>query len=178
MLSEGFISAIQGPPRSTNSSIAKDVGIYMHELHPASTIKSSFKKSSTPVNALAVNSSHIFAAQAGKAVVHVYSIERGNQEALISFPERIHSLTFIGDGILALGTAEGRIILWEVCISLLKISIANLLEGIYWQAGLHPSWTPSVNLVPRSDSVSSDKRVCRLKYPCVVYSSPSIYIFE
>jgi pre-rRNA-processing protein IPI3 len=69
------------------------------------------------VNALAVSSSHIFTAQAEKAVIHVYSRERGNQEALISFPERIHSLTMAGDGVLVLGTAEGRVILWEVRLS-------------------------------------------------------------
>ena len=66
------------------------------------------------MNSLVASSTHIFAAQADKAVVHVYSRERGNQEALVSFPERIHSLALAGDGTLVLGTAEGRIILWEV----------------------------------------------------------------
>ncbi|KAN0111003.1 WD repeat protein-like protein [Hyaloscypha variabilis] len=115
MLSEAFVTSIRAQPKSANTAIAKDVGIYLHELHPNHTIKSSFKKSSTPVNALAVSPTHIFAAQADKAVVHVYSRERGNQESLVSFPERVHSLTLVGDGVLALGTAEGRIILWEVC---------------------------------------------------------------
>ena len=114
MLSEGFITSIRAQPKSANTAIAKDIGVYVHELQPTSAIKSTFKKSSSPVNALAASSSHIFAAQADKAVVHVYSKERGNQEALISFPERIHSLTLVGDGVLALGTAEGRVILWEV----------------------------------------------------------------
>lgn len=117
MLSEGFITAIRAQAKSANTAIAKDVGIYLHELQPAASIKASFKKSSAPVNALAVSSSHIFTAQADKAVIHVYSRERGNQEALISFPERIHSLTLAGDGVLVLGTAEGRIILWEVRFS-------------------------------------------------------------
>jgi pre-rRNA-processing protein IPI3 len=116
MLSEGFITSIRAQPRSANTAIAKDVGLYLHELHPAYTVKSAFKKSSTPVNALAVSPTHIFAAQADKAVVHVYSRERGNQESLVSFPERLHSLALIGDGVLALGTAEGRVILWEVRI--------------------------------------------------------------
>lgn len=115
MLSEGLITSIRAQPKSANTAIAKDVGIYLHELHPTHTIKSSFKKSSTPVNCLVDTSTHIFAAQADKAVVHVYSRERGNQEALVSFPERIHSLALVGDGTLVLGTAEGRIILWEVC---------------------------------------------------------------
>jgi pre-rRNA-processing protein IPI3 len=118
MLSEGFITSIRAQPRAPNTATAKDVGIYFHELYPTYAIKSSFKKSSTPVNALAVSSTHIFAAQADKAVVHVYSRERGNQEALISFPERIHCVTMIGDGVLVLGTAEGRVILWEVSASI------------------------------------------------------------
>lgn len=114
MLSENFLSSIRAQQKKANTVIAKDVGIFVHELQPSSTIKSSFKKSSTPVNALAVSSTHVFAAQADKAVVHVYSRERGNQEALISFPERIHCVTLVLDGVLVLGTAEGRIILWEV----------------------------------------------------------------
>ena len=75
------------------------------------------------MNALAANSTHIFAAQAEKAVVHVYSKERGNQEALISFQERIHSLAMIADEVLVLGTAEGRVILWEVRVSLLFFGV-------------------------------------------------------
>jgi pre-rRNA-processing protein IPI3 len=46
----------------------------------------------------------------------VYSRDRGNQEALISFAERINCLTLVNDGLLVLGTAEGRIILWEVSL--------------------------------------------------------------
>lgn len=121
MLSETYITSIRAQQKSANTAVAKDVGIYLHELHPSSTIKSSFKKSSTPVNALAVSSTHVFAAQADKSVVHVYSRERCNQEALISFPERIHCVTLVGDGILVLGTAEGRVILWEVSIYLLSL---------------------------------------------------------
>lgn len=113
MLSEGFITAIRAQPKTANTAIAKDVGIYIHELQPSHTIKSSFKKSSAPANALVASTTHIFAAQVDKAVIHVYSREKGNQEALISFPERIHSLALIGDGTLAIGTAEGRMMLWE-----------------------------------------------------------------
>jgi pre-rRNA-processing protein IPI3 len=116
MLSEIFITSIRAEHRSANTAIAKDVGIYVHTLHPLHSIKSTFKKSSTQPNCTAVSSTHIFAAQAEKAVVHVYSRERGNQEALISFPERVHCVTLVNDGLLVLGTAEGRIILWEVCM--------------------------------------------------------------
>lgn len=114
MLSEAFVSSIRALPRTANTAIAKDIGIYLHELHPTPAIKSSFKKSSALPNTLAVSSTHILAPQAEKAVVHVYSREKGNQESLVSFPERIHSATLIGDNVLALGTGEGRVILWEV----------------------------------------------------------------
>lgn len=129
MLSEGFITSIRAQPKSANTAIAKDVGIHLHTLYPTPKIESTFKKSSTPVNALAATSTHIFAAQADKAVVHVYSRERGNQEALVSFPERIHSLTLVGDGLVVLGTAEGRVILWEVRlqISQMRVDRADIL---------------------------------------------------
>ena len=59
----------------------------------------------------------MFAAQSEKAIVHVYSRERGNQEATIPFPERIRSIAIAGGkngDILVLGTEGGRLILWEV----------------------------------------------------------------
>lgn len=114
MLSEGFVTAIHAQQRTANTAIAKDIGIHVHTLHPTHSVKSAFKKSSAPRNGLAINSTHIFAAQIDKAVIHVYSRDRANQEALISFPERIHSLAMAGEGVLVLGTAEGSIILWEV----------------------------------------------------------------
>ncbi|KAH7161226.1 WD40-repeat-containing domain protein [Dactylonectria macrodidyma] len=114
MLSQDFISAICGPPLAANTAISKDVGIYSHALTPSHAVKATFKKSSTPVNGLAVSDTHIFAAQDQKAHVHVYSRLRGNQEALVPFPERIRSLTLAGQ-VLVLGTAEGRLFLWEVC---------------------------------------------------------------
>ncbi|KAF7547497.1 hypothetical protein G7Z17_g7700 [Cylindrodendrum hubeiense] len=114
MLTQDFVSAICGPPLAANTAIAKDVGIYTHALTPTHTVKSTFKKSSTPANCLAVSDTHIFAAQHQKAHVHVYSRLRGNQEALVPFPERIRSLTLAGQ-VLVLGTAEGRLFLWEVC---------------------------------------------------------------
>lgn len=113
MLSEQFITTICGPPVAANTAVSKDVGIYTQALTPSYAIKATFKKSSTPVNCLAVNDTHIFAAQDQKAHVHVYSRLRGNQEALVPFPERIRSLALIGD-VLVLGSAEGRLFLWEV----------------------------------------------------------------
>ncbi|KAH6885287.1 WD40-repeat-containing domain protein [Thelonectria olida] len=114
MLSQDFISAISGPPIAANTAISKDVGIYSHALTPSHAVKATFKKSSTPVNCLAVSDTHIFTAQDQKAHVHVYSRIRGNQEALVPFPERIRSVALAGQ-VLVLGTAEGRLFLWEVC---------------------------------------------------------------
>jgi hypothetical protein len=62
-----------------------------------------------------VSASHVFAAQSEKAIVHVYSREKGNQEALVPFPERIHSIALAAqDSVLLLGTESGRILAWEV----------------------------------------------------------------
>ena len=113
MLTEEFVSAICGAPLSSNTAIAKDVGIYCHTLSPAYSVKSTFKKSSVPVNCLAVSETHVFAAQHEKAYVHVYSRLRGNQEAFVAFPERIRCVALVGD-VLVMGTAEGRLMLWEV----------------------------------------------------------------
>lgn len=114
MLTQEFVSTICGPPLAANTAISKDVGIYSHSLTPSHTIKASFKKSSTPANGLAVSESHIFAAQDQKAHVHVYSRIRGNQGALVPFPERIRSLALAGQ-VLVVGSTEGRLFLWETC---------------------------------------------------------------
>ncbi|RGP64395.1 hypothetical protein FLONG3_9582 [Fusarium longipes] len=114
MLSQEFISTISGPPLAANTAISKDAGIYSHSLTPSHTIKATFKKSSTPVNGLAVSQTHIFTAQDQKAHVHVYSRQRGNQEALVPFPERIRSLALVGQ-VLVVGSTEGRLFLWETC---------------------------------------------------------------
>ncbi|EFY94765.1 WD40 domain protein [Metarhizium robertsii] len=113
MPSEEIFSSICGPPIAANTAVSKDVGIYGHSLTPSWTIKSTFKKSSAPPHGIAVNDTHIFAAQDQKAHVHVYSRLRGNQETLVAFPERIRSLALAGD-VLILGTSEGRLILWEI----------------------------------------------------------------
>jgi len=113
MHSEEFVSAICGPPLSSNTAIAKHNGLYTHTLSPTYSVKSSFKNSSAPVNCVAVSETHVFAAQHEKAYVHVYSRLRGNQEAFVPFPERIRCVTLAGD-VLAVGTAEGRVMLWEV----------------------------------------------------------------
>ncbi|KAH8908091.1 WD40 repeat-like protein [Coniochaeta sp. PMI_546] len=112
MLDEKFISSICGPALSNTTAIAKDVGIWTQVLSPSYSVTGAFKKSSVPVNCIAVNDTHVYAAQHEKAYVHVYSRQRGNQEAFVAFPERIRCLTLAGD-VLVAGTAEGRLMLWE-----------------------------------------------------------------
>ncbi|KAL1963776.1 hypothetical protein VTN77DRAFT_7842 [Rasamsonia byssochlamydoides] len=118
MLSESFVASVLASSKTPASSTLKDVGICIHELQPASALRTTFKKSSTSPNGLAVTPTHVFAAQADKAVVHVYSRARGNQEATVPFPERIRSIAVAGGPngeILVLGTEGGRLILWETC---------------------------------------------------------------
>ncbi|KAF3768539.1 WD40 repeat-like protein [Cryphonectria parasitica EP155] len=114
MVVEEFFSSVYGPPLSSNTAIAKDVGIYAHSLWPTFVTKSTFKKSAAPPNCLAVSDSHVFAAQHEKAYVHVYSRLHGNQESFVAFPERIRCLT-LAASVLVVGTVEGRIMLWETC---------------------------------------------------------------
>ncbi len=63
-----------------------------------------------------MSADHIFAAQSEKAVVHVYNREKGNQEAIVPFPVRIHSITLAAqETVLVLGTEDGSVLLWETC---------------------------------------------------------------
>ena len=115
MLTEHFIASIGAAAKAPLTNSQKDASIFIHEFQPLLQPRSIFKKSSTGPHSLAVSSTHIFAAQADKAVVHVYSREKGNQEATVPFPERITCLTLACDeSVLVLGTAEGRILCWEV----------------------------------------------------------------
>lgn len=117
MLSEHFIASTSSSAKTPASASLRDVGICVHELQPAPALRSTFKKSFTAPNCLAVSPSHVFAAQSEKATVHVYSRNKGNQEATIPFPERIRSIAIAGGkngDVLVLGTEGGRLILWEV----------------------------------------------------------------
>lgn len=115
MLSEHFVAATIPSPKQATPSNLKDAGIFIHEFQPLAALRSTFKKSTTAQNCLAVSASHIFAAQAEKAIVHVYSQDKGNQEAIVPFRERIHSVALAAnDTILILGTDGGSVILWEV----------------------------------------------------------------
>ncbi|KAF1729537.1 Pre-rRNA-processing protein crb3/ipi3 [Beauveria bassiana] len=127
MLTEELVSAVCGPPIAANTAVPKDVGIYIHTVAPAWRLKASFKKSSVGPNCLAVSANHVFAAQDQKAHVHVYSRQRGTQETLVSFQERIRSVALTGN-VLLLGTAEGRLLLWEA-ISCLATTDSHVLTA-------------------------------------------------
>ncbi|KAI1648313.1 WD40 repeat-like protein [Daldinia loculata] len=114
MLTESYFVSVAGQPLSNNTTISKDAGIYEHTLHPSHSTTSTFKKSSAPRHCLAVSDTHVFTAQEEKSTVHVYSRAKGNQEALVTFPERIRSIA-LQDDVLYLGSQEGRLIIWEVC---------------------------------------------------------------
>ncbi|SMQ56113.1 unnamed protein product [Zymoseptoria tritici ST99CH_3D7] len=116
MLAEHFIASTGVPAKAPGPNVAKDAAIFLHEFQPLAAQRTIFKKSATPPNCLAVSESHIFAAQADKGVVHVYNRLKGNQEAIVPFTEKLSSITLAcDDSVLVLGTAEGRIFLWETC---------------------------------------------------------------
>lgn len=130
MLTESFIASTSNLENLSNTSISKDIGVYHYELQPLPGLKSTWKKSSTKQNCLAVTSSHIFAAQEEKSVVHVYEREKGAQEAIVPFPERIRSIALAGDvngaSTLVLGMEGGRLILWEVLLSLPRFKVHSV----------------------------------------------------
>ncbi|KAI9376332.1 WD40-repeat-containing domain protein [Aspergillus egyptiacus] len=133
MLSECFIASTLASAKAPTSASLRDVGICLHELQPSATLRSTFKKSSTAPNCLAVSASHVFAAQSEKAILHVYSREKGNQEATVPFPERIRSIAVAGSkngDIVVLGTEGGRLILWEACTGRQVATTASHLRPV------------------------------------------------
>ena len=133
MLTESFVAATLATSTKSNlPSNLKDIGIVLHEFQPQSAIRHGFKKTSTKINCVATSGSHIFAAQADRAVVLVYNREKGNQEATVPFPERISSLEFVGEssGFLILGTEGGRLNIWDVASGRQTISTASHLQSL------------------------------------------------
>lgn len=162
MLSESFVASFLTSNNQQISPALKDVGICLHEFQPAQSLRLALKKSSTDSNCLAVGSSHIFASQAGKAVVHVYSREKSNQEATVPFPERIRSLALAGGlgepGLLVLGTEGGRLIVWEVSERLFEAFATVTSIQITWsltffcrhvQGAKYRRRPPTYNPLPR-----------------------------
>lgn len=134
MLTESFVVSTLASDKasSSSSSALKDIGICVHELQPHLIARHNFKKSSTHRNCLAISESHIFAAQADKAVIHVYNREKGNHETTVPLPDRIHSLAYagLGSALLVIGTAEGRLLLWEIASGRLVTSTASHLQAV------------------------------------------------
>ncbi|KAF2132168.1 WD40 repeat-like protein [Dothidotthia symphoricarpi CBS 119687] len=130
MLTEYFVAGIAASTKA-NTGVTKDAGIFVHEFQPLAAQRHVFKKSATAPNGIAVSSSHVFAAQADKAIVHVYSREKGNQEALVPFPERIHSIALAAqDTVLLLGTESGRVLAWEICSGRLVSTSTSHLQPV------------------------------------------------
>ncbi|KAJ5192472.1 hypothetical protein N7449_008614 [Penicillium cf. viridicatum] len=132
MLSESFVASTVSSAKSPTASL-RDVGVCVHELQPSSILRSTFKKSSTLTNCLAVSPSHIFTAQADKAVIHVYNRDKGNQEGVVPFPERIRSIAVAGGkygDVLVLGTEGGRLIVWETCTGRQVATTASHLQPV------------------------------------------------
>ncbi|KAJ4409631.1 Pre-rRNA-processing protein ipi3 [Didymella pomorum] len=130
MLTEQFVAAISGSTKP-NTGVTKDQGIFVHEFQPLAAQRNVFKKSATAQNGIAVSSTHIFAAQTEKAIVHVYSREKGNQEAIVPFPERIHSIALAAqDTVLLLGAESGRVLAWEICSGRLVSTSTSHLQPV------------------------------------------------
>lgn len=133
MLSEHFAASVSTAPvaaKATSNSV-KDVGIAVFESQPHSGQRASFKKSATQQNCLAVSASHVFAAQADKAVVHVYNRQKGNQEATVPFQEKITCLGLAcQDTVLVLGSQSGRIFVWETHTGRVVITSQAHLQAV------------------------------------------------
>jgi len=116
MLTEHLLASIAAPrQQKPNTTVAKDAAIFLYELQPHAAQRGLFKKSATSPGCLAVTETHIFAAQADKAVVAIYGREQGNQQATVAFQEKITALTLTcRDTVLVLGTEEGRLYFWEI----------------------------------------------------------------
>ncbi|RYN45152.1 hypothetical protein AA0114_g9312 [Alternaria tenuissima] len=164
MLTEQFVAAISASTKP-NTGVTKDAGIFIHEFQPLVAQRHAFKKSASAPNGIAVSASHVFAAQSDKAIVHVYSRERGNQEALVPFPERIHSIALAAqDSVLLLGTESGRILAWEVCSGRLVSTSTSHLQPV-----------TSIVVDPSSNfflSGSSDARIHVWPLPAILSFSP------
>lgn len=134
MLVEQFVAAIAAQNKA-NTGVTKDAGIFVHEFQPLAAQRHVFKKSAAARNGLAVSTSHLYTAQEGKAIVHVYSKDRGNQEAIVPFPERIHSIALAAkDTTLLLGTESGRVLAWEVSRrQILKCIRVRARRELTWQ---------------------------------------------
>ena len=173
MLTEQFVAAISGSTKP-NTGVTKDQGIFIHEFQPLAAQRQVLKKSATAQNGIAISSTHIFAAQAEKAIIHVYNREKGNQEAVVPFPERIHSIALAAqDTVLLLGAESGRVLAWEVSRASQRVYRNTVLmhsTDLLRSSRFHVYLSPSACDVSRCRSFLQllPLRLCRRHDSCVV----------
>lgn len=118
MLIERFVISTFSAKPAASSTVSGDHAIYVYQYQPMLALISTFKKNSSKPKCLAATASHVFAAQANQGIVNVYNRDRCHQESIVVFPTRIFCIAYVGNpdgaGLLALGTEEGTVILWEV----------------------------------------------------------------
>ncbi|PWW76795.1 WD40 repeat-like protein [Tuber magnatum] len=112
MLNEHVVISTFRSAPDTSSVATAEPAIAIYDLHTLSQI-AVFKRSTAAQNCLAITDSHLFAAQCDKAVVNVYSREKGNLETTVPFKEKFTVLEAGGKEIVAGGTEDGRLMLWE-----------------------------------------------------------------
>ncbi|KAF2675080.1 WD40 repeat-like protein [Microthyrium microscopicum] len=120
MLTEEIFASIQSQSATKTIAAAsvpvvKDAGIFHLTLRPHFSQSAVFKKSSSRPCCVALSDNHVFAAQADKAVIHVYNREKGAQELTVPFGERVTALATGGDGgsWVVCGTESGSVLIWE-----------------------------------------------------------------
>ena len=112
MLSE---QVLVGTLRSPADPSTSESTLSIYDLHTYKHV-STYKRSSTAKSGLAVTSSHIYAAQADKAVINVYDRSKGTLASTVPFTEQFTVLAAShGGAFIAGGTENGRLTIWEVC---------------------------------------------------------------
>lgn len=181
MLTEQFVAAISGSTKP-NTGVTKDQGIFIHEFQPLAAQRQVLKKSATAQNGIAISSTHIFAAQAEKAIIHVYNREKGNQEAVVPFPERIHSIALAAqDTVLLLGAESGRVLAWEVSRASQHVYRNTVLiysTDLLRSSRFHVYLSPSACDVSRCRSFLQllPLRLCRRHDSCMVAAFHSLVL--
>ncbi|KAG0124809.1 WD40-repeat-containing domain protein [Tuber indicum] len=112
MLNEQVTISTFRPTPDISSTATAEPAIAIYDLHTFSQT-ASFKRSTTAKNCLAITDSHLFAAQSDKAVVNIYSREKGSLETTVPFKEKFTVLEAGSQEIIAGGTEDGRLLLWE-----------------------------------------------------------------
>ncbi|KAK6341903.1 Pre-rRNA-processing protein ipi3 [Orbilia blumenaviensis] len=108
-----LVAVASHPPPSSGASASPEAYISLHNLHTF-TQTSTFKKSCTPQNSLALSPTHVFAAQSDKSVLNVYNRSKNQLETTIPLPEQLTAVTCSSSGgIVAMGTNSGRVNVWE-----------------------------------------------------------------